>query len=59
MAHLVEAGITGEIANGTMKMVTVMGHEILLALVGNQYYAVDNRCPHMGGSYHRVSWKGL
>ena len=32
-----------------MKEVLVNGHEILLAKVGDKYYAADNRCPHMGG----------
>lgn len=26
--------------------------EILLTKVGNDYYAIDNKCPHMGGSLY-------
>jgi 3-phenylpropionate/trans-cinnamate dioxygenase ferredoxin subunit len=49
MTNLLEVGNTKELAEGTMKEVLVQGHEILLARVGDSYYAVDNRCPHMGG----------
>ena len=34
----------------TSKMkVILQGHEIMLAKVNGNYYAVDNRCAHMGG----------
>jgi len=46
---VIEAGRAGEIESGTMKEVTVDGRHILLARVGDIYYAVDNRCPHAGG----------
>lgn len=49
MSNLMEVGKTGELADGTMKQVSVQGREILLARIGNSYYATDNRCPHMGG----------
>jgi nitrite reductase/ring-hydroxylating ferredoxin subunit len=31
------------------KKVLVGGQEILLARVGDKFYAVGNRCPHLGG----------
>jgi 3-phenylpropionate/trans-cinnamate dioxygenase ferredoxin subunit len=31
------------------KKVNVQGQEIMLARVGDKYYAIGNRCPHMGG----------
>ncbi len=49
MGSFAEAGKTGEFGDGTRKKVLVQGHEILLARVGGNYYAIDNRCPHMGG----------
>lgn len=49
MSSFMEAGKTGEFQDGTKKKVLVGGREILLARVGDKYYAVDNRCPHMGG----------
>ena len=49
MGTLAEAGKTGEFEDGTKKKVLVNGHEILLARVKDRYYAVENRCPHLGG----------
>jgi nitrite reductase/ring-hydroxylating ferredoxin subunit len=49
MSSFVEAGKTSEFQAGTMKKVLVQGHEILLAKVGESYYAVSNHCPHMEG----------
>lgn len=46
----VVAAQTTELSDGRKKIVSLEGKEILLANVGNAYYAVDNRCPHMGGS---------
>ena len=34
---------------GEMKEVLLQGQEILLVRTGEGYYAVANRCPHMGG----------
>jgi len=45
----VKAGNTAEFSDGAKKKVMVNGKEIMLARVGNNYYALDNRCPHMGG----------
>ena len=49
MGTFVEAGKAGDLKDGAMKEVVVQGREILLARVGNKYYAADNRCPHLGG----------
>ena len=49
MSNLVEVGKVGELADGTMKKALAQGREILLARVGDKYYAADNHCPHMGG----------
>lgn len=38
-----------DLKTGEMKAVNVAGHEILLARVGDTYYAAENRCPHLGG----------
>ena len=42
-----------EVKSGTMKVVSAVGREILLARVGDKYYADDNHCPHMKGD---LSW---
>jgi 3-phenylpropionate/trans-cinnamate dioxygenase ferredoxin subunit len=49
MGSFVEAAKTSEFAAGTKKKVLIQGQEILLAKVGDSYYAIGNRCSHMGG----------
>jgi nitrite reductase/ring-hydroxylating ferredoxin subunit len=49
MGIFIEAGKTGEFNSGVMKEVEVRGNQILLARVGDKYYAASSRCPHMGG----------
>jgi 3-phenylpropionate/trans-cinnamate dioxygenase ferredoxin subunit len=49
MSTFVPVAKAGELTDGTMKEVTVQGRNILLARVGDRYYAADGRCPHMGG----------
>jgi 3-phenylpropionate/trans-cinnamate dioxygenase ferredoxin subunit len=38
-----------EVKEGQIKHVMVQGRAILIANVGGRYYAVDGRCPHLGG----------
>ena len=49
MAIFVEVPGIKELAAGTMKEVTVEGHPVLLARVGDKYYAAQGRCAHLGG----------
>jgi 3-phenylpropionate/trans-cinnamate dioxygenase ferredoxin subunit len=49
MGTYVEAGKVGELNNGEKKKVTLQGKEIMLARVGDNYYATADRCAHMGG----------
>ena len=49
MAEPVQIATKDELKDRTMKAVNVAGREILLARVGDNYYAAQNRCPHMGG----------
>ncbi len=58
MRNSVEIGKVSEITDGTMKELLVQGHEILLARVGENYYAADNRCPHLGGRLSRGKLEG-
>ena len=48
MSSWIELGKREDFADGTMKQVIVEKREILVARVGDRYYAADNRCPHMG-----------
>jgi len=49
MGNYIEAGKTSEFEDGTKKKVLVQGTEIMLAKVGGSYFAIGNRCAHMGG----------
>ncbi len=42
----------GSMEDGTLKELVIDGHEIVIARVDGQFYAADNRCPHMGGQLH-------
>ena len=44
--------------NGAMKEILAQGREILLARVEDNYYAADNRCPHMSGELSRGKLEG-
>ena len=39
---------TDELADGDMKTVTIGMDDILLARIGDEYYAIDNICNHAG-----------
>jgi 3-phenylpropionate/trans-cinnamate dioxygenase ferredoxin subunit len=56
--NMTEVGKSGEMKNGTMKEISVDGRKILLARVDDQYYATDNRCPHMGGNLSQGKLEG-
>ena len=58
MAEFVEVSRIGELEDGTMKEVLAQGREILLARVGDKYYAADNRCPHMRGKLSQGKLEG-
>jgi 3-phenylpropionate/trans-cinnamate dioxygenase ferredoxin component len=47
---LIRALSTIAVPEGKMKLVTIGGREVLIVHVDGGYYALNNRCPHMGGS---------
>ena len=47
MANFVSVAKIDELKDGNMKAVLARGKEILLARVGDKFYAADNSCPHM------------
>jgi 3-phenylpropionate/trans-cinnamate dioxygenase ferredoxin subunit len=49
MGTFTKAATTSELPDGAKKKVILGGAEIMLARVGEAYYALANRCPHMGG----------
>jgi 3-phenylpropionate/trans-cinnamate dioxygenase ferredoxin subunit len=58
MSRFTEVAKIEEMKSGTMKMVIAEGREILLARVGDKYYATDNRCPHMKGDLSQGKLEG-
>ena len=58
MSKFIEVAKIEELKSGTMKTVTAEGREILLARVGDKYYATDNRCPHMKGDLSQGKLEG-
>jgi 3-phenylpropionate/trans-cinnamate dioxygenase ferredoxin subunit len=41
---------TSALPSGSMKMVMLADHEVLIANVKNQFYAISNICTHLKGS---------
>lgn len=39
-----------DVKDGEKKKISVQDKEILLTNVKGKYYAINNKCPHMGGS---------
>jgi 3-phenylpropionate/trans-cinnamate dioxygenase ferredoxin subunit len=58
MSKFIEVARVEELKSGTMKKVFAEGHEILLARVGDKYYATDNQCPHMKGDLSQGKLEG-
>ena len=58
MSKFTEVAKIEELKSGTMKALIAEGREILLARVGDKYYAVDNRCPHMKGDLSQGKLEG-
>jgi 3-phenylpropionate/trans-cinnamate dioxygenase ferredoxin component len=58
MSKLTEVAKIEELKSGTMKKVMAEGREILLARVGDKYYATDDRCPHMKGDLSQGKLEG-
>jgi 3-phenylpropionate/trans-cinnamate dioxygenase ferredoxin subunit len=58
MGKYIQVGTTGEFKDGSKKKVTVEGQEIMVARVGINYYAVADRCAHMGGDLSNGTLEG-
>lgn len=58
MARHVVAAV-GEIPRGGRKLVDVGGRAIVVFNVGGEFFALNNRCPHRGGSLAHGRLTGL
>jgi 3-phenylpropionate/trans-cinnamate dioxygenase ferredoxin subunit len=54
----IRAASTADVPDGKMKKVPIGGRELLIANVNGVYYALNNRCPHMGGSLANGTLQG-
>ena len=49
MADFIRVCATSDVTPGTMRHFSVEGYDVLVANIDGSFYAIDNRCPHMGG----------
>lgn len=48
MSEFVKVAQVSDLADGEMKSVSVGSRDVLLAKMGDDFFAVDNACPHVG-----------
>lgn len=53
-----EAAKLEDIKSGEKKILFFEGKELLLVQIEDNYYCVDNRCPHLGGDLSKGELKG-
>ena len=49
MEDFIQLTTTESLEVGRLKAVSLDGHEMLVARVGDEYFIADAKCPHMGG----------
>jgi nitrite reductase (NADH) small subunit len=50
LAHFIKVARRGDIPDGSGKIVEAGGRLLALFHSGGRFYAIDNACPHQGGS---------
>ena len=58
MARHVVAAV-GDFPPGTRRLAEVNGRAIVVFNLGGEFFALNNRCPHRGGSLHQGRQTGL
>lgn len=58
MTDWIDIGALDDFADRAMKAVTVNGRELVVARVGDDLYAGDERCPHLRGHLSRGTLEG-
>ncbi|MDY6906905.1 MAG: non-heme iron oxygenase ferredoxin subunit [Chloroflexota bacterium] len=58
MSEWIAIARVGELDEGAMKGIAVDGRRVLLALVGGEYLAAADRCPHMGAALSEGQLQG-
>ena len=54
----VKVAETSELTVGKKKKIVVGGRDILLSNVDGVYYAISDKCPHLGGSLYEGKLEG-
>jgi len=54
----VKVAQTTEVMDGAKKRIDLGDRVLLVTNIHGQYYAMDNRCPHMGGSLYDGKLEG-
>lgn len=55
---LTEICKTSELTDGQMKKVVVSNVDVLIARISGEFFAVENKCPHMGGDLSQGTLDG-
>lgn len=58
MGTFIVAGNRSDVPVGKMILVNLEGTAVLLANAGGNIYAINNKCPHMGGNLSRGTLDG-
>ena len=58
MDEFVDAGAAADLEDGAMKTVKAGERELLIARVGDRFFAAESRCPHMRGELSRGTLEG-
>ena len=58
MGEFIAVPSVDRLKDGEVTVVIAAGREILLARIGDRYYAVQKRCPHMGGDLSQGALEG-
>jgi len=58
MGRFVEVVKTSELPPGNMRSVKLEGLDILVANIDGDFYAISNKCPHMGGNLSKGKLEG-
>jgi len=58
MNEFIDVGAADLLADGAMATVQAGEREVLLARVGDRYYAAEPRCPHMRGELSKGTLEG-
>ena len=56
--NFIRAADTSELAENQMKSIKLEGREILLVNLAGSFYAIANKCTHLGGSLAKGSLHG-